>query len=695
MIKRIIVVYMVCLSLIFVPMGQASAAGVEGESSNAYNMSLTNTNESLSGGMASKALYFQVPNTWKVNDVTFNLDYTVSQLTMNDRSSVTFRINGNHLYSFRPSVKNDVKQHLTLTIPKEFIVKGSNSISIEGDIQTNDTIQNVCTNDEGPDRWFQIFSTSSVSIDYVNQALDGSIRGFNEYFTGVDIIRSNHNAIVVPEQSDSAELETAIYALMGFAKANTLDDKTIPMLTFGTESLSSKKAIVVVSLYDHLPNELKELLDPQDLNNAALIQYVDQGQQPTLVVTSQNADLLVKAGQLIANPDLMGQLDSKTKVVTSDTNVEKPVTRVDRNVTLTETGDQLKGWRHQEKSYFVSIPSNRSIADASKISMDFRYAKNLNFNRSMVTILVNDTPIGSKKLTSEMANGDTLTLPIPKNLNVSGNFSVTVAFDLELDNDLCYQNQGDMPWAFITKDTILKLNTTENMEQLFNNYPYPFIRDGSINRVAVVMPTERDNYTYQSLSNVFNLLGQYVEGNTGEVHFYNDQVKDSELADHNIIAIGTNQNNKVIRDQNNSLYFKYGVDGTGFTSNEKLSIDDNYGKRIGTLQLIQSPFEAGHGFMAVTGASSEYYYLASKLISSEGQIWKIYGDGVTTDKDGNINAYRFKKEANPEQASLLDKVSQRGDVVGYMVAMILVLLLVLVSLILIIRKYSKKRGGKR
>ena len=676
-------------------MGQASAAGVEGESSNAYNMSLTNTNESLSGGMASKALYFQVPNTWKVNDVTFNLDYTVSQLTMNDRSSVTFRINGNHLYSFRPSVKNDVKQHLTLTIPKEFIVKGSNSISIEGDIQTNDTIQNVCTNDEGPDRWFQIFSTSSVSIDYVNQALDGSIRGFNEYFTGVDIIRSNHNAIVVPEQSDSAELETAIYALMGFAKANTLDDKTIPMLTFGTESLSSKKAIVVVSLYDHLPNELKELLDPQDLNNAALIQYVDQGQQPTLVVTSQNADLLVKAGQLIANPDLMGQLDSKTKVVTSDTNVEKPVTRVDRNVTLTETGDQLKGWRHQEKSYFVSIPSNRSIADASKISMDFRYAKNLNFNRSMVTILVNDTPIGSKKLTSEMANGDTLTLPIPKNLNVSGNFSVTVAFDLELDNDLCYQNQGDMPWAFITKDTILKLNTTENMEQLFNNYPYPFIRDGSINRVAVVMPTERDNYTYQSLSNVFNLLGQYVEGNTGEVHFYNDQVKDSELADHNIIAIGTNQNNKVIRDQNNSLYFKYGVDGTGFTSNEKLSIDDNYGKRIGTLQLIQSPFEAGHGFMAVTGASSEYYYLASKLISSEGQIWKIYGDGVTTDKDGNINAYRFKKEANPEQASLLDKVSQRGDVVGYMVAMILVLLLVLVSLILIIRKYSKKRGGKR
>lgn len=688
---------MACVSLIFVQIGQVSAAGLEVNSinSNAYDMPLINTNESLSGGRASKSLYFQVPDTWKVNDVTFNLDYTVSQLAMNERSSVTFTINGNYLYSFRPSVKNDVKQHLTLTIPKEFIIKGSNLLSVEGDIQTTTTIENVCTNEAGPDRWFQIFNSSSVSINYANQAIDGSIRGFNDYFTGIDVIRSNQSAIVVPEQSDSSELETAIYALMGFAKANSLNDKTIPMLTYGTESLKSKKAIVVVSLYDRLPNELKKLLDPQDFNNAALIQYVNQGQQPTLVVTSQNADLLVKAGQLIANQDLMEQLNSKTKVVTSDTNVEKTVDSVDRSVTLTETGDQLKGWRHQEKSYFVSIPSNRSIADASKISMDFRYAKNLDFNRSMVTILVNDTPIGSKKLTTEMANGDTITLPIPKNLNVSGNFSVTVAFDLELENDICYQNQGDMPWAFITKDTVLQLNTTENMEQLFNNYPYPFIRDGNINGVAVVMPAERDNYTYQSLSNVFNLLGQYVEGNTGEIHFYDDQVKDNELENHNIIAIGTNQNNKVIRDQNSSLYFQYGVDGTGFISNEKLSIDIDYGKRIGTLQLIQSPFEAGHGFMAVTGASSEYYYLASKLISSEDQIWKIYGDGVTTDKDGNINAYRFKKEASPEQASLLDKVSQRGDVVGYMVAMVLVILLILVSLILIIRKYSKKRGGKR
>ncbi|MNP39886.1 cellulose synthase regulator protein [compost metagenome] len=180
----------------------------------------------------------------------------------------------------------------------------------------------------------------------------------------------------------------------------------------------------------------------------------------------------------------------------------------------------------------------------------------------------------------------------------------------------------------------------------------------------------------------------------GEVQFYNDQAEKSDLSDRNIIAIGTYQNNKVIRDNNDRLYFKYRSDGTGFLSNEKMSIDVDYGERMGTLQLVQSPYEAGHGFMVVTGTNSKIYYLASKLISTEEQIWKIYGDGVLTDIDGNIQSYRFKTEAAPVTTSVLDTITQRSDVIGYIVSIILVLVLVLVSLILIIRKHRKKRSGR-
>src|SRR5690606_11323820 len=154
-----------------------------------------------------------------------------------------------------------------------------------------------------------------------------------------------------------------------------------------------------------------------------------------------NPELLVKAGRLMANQQLVKQLNGTVKVVDASTAVDTPTFNVSQNVMLTAAGDQSTGAMHQEKTYFISLPASRTTADASKISLDVRYAQNLDFDRSMITVLVNDTPIGSKKLTSELANGDTVTLPIPKNLDITGNFSITVAFDLELQKAACIQLQ--------------------------------------------------------------------------------------------------------------------------------------------------------------------------------------------------------------------------------------------------------------
>lgn len=100
----------------------------------------------------------------------------------------------------------------------------------------------------------------------------------------------------------------------------------------------------------------------------------------------------------------------------------------------------------------------------------------------------------------------------------------------------------------------MRLNTKDRTDLLLSNYPYPFLRDGIFNRVAVVLPKERDDYTYRSLGNVFNMLGQFAGGNTGDVHFYSDNAGADNLKDNNIIAIGSYKNNKVIRDNNGKLF---------------------------------------------------------------------------------------------------------------------------------------------
>ncbi|MNI19766.1 cellulose synthase regulator protein [compost metagenome] len=509
-------------------------------------------------------------------------------------------------------------------------------------------------------------------------------------------MKSGKSLITVPQNAGSAELEAATYALSGFAKDNALTDKTIGMLPYREDAVSSKNAVVLVALYDHVPAELKQLLSTtEDLGTHALIQLVNKDTKPTLVITSQDESLLIKAGRMAASNVLMSQLSGDLKIVDDATDVSEPAPAISSDVTLTETGDKLSGPNHREQTYFVSLPSNRSIADSGKISLDFRYAENLDFNRSLVTVSINDTPIGSKKLTKELANGDTLTLTVPQNLGISGNFSVKVAFDLEMVSAVCTPNTDQMPWAYIDKESLLHLNTKDRTDMLFNNYPYPFLRDGLYNHVAVVLPEEMDDYTYQSLANVFNLLGQYTGGNTGDIHFYTDEVSADNLKNNNVIAIGSYKSNKVIRDNNDKLYFRYSKDGTTIVSNEKMSIEEQYGTQIGTLQLVESPYESGRGLMAVTAVNAEDYYLISKLIASEKDKWKVYGDGVVADKDGNVSAYRFKTVTGAQQDSVVQQIAERGDVLQFVIAVVLVVTLVIVALLLMFRKHMKKRGDKR
>ncbi|MBA5819437.1 glycosyltransferase, partial [Escherichia coli] len=70
--------------------------------------------------------------------------------------------------------------------------------------------------------------------------------------------------------------------------------------------------------------------------------------------------------------------------------------------------------------------------------------------------------IGSQKLTAKKANGDKLTFQIPSDLNVKGDFSVTVAFDLVLTNNYCgFIADSEIPWAYITPESKINLNTSE------------------------------------------------------------------------------------------------------------------------------------------------------------------------------------------------------------------------------------------
>ncbi|WP_214628285.1 cellulose biosynthesis cyclic di-GMP-binding regulatory protein BcsB [Paenibacillus agaridevorans] len=656
-----------------------------------YSVALFAGDVSLRGTFAYEQSYFEIPDYWNVDSISLRLDYRATPLAIKEQSSVTLLINGTPFHSFRPVVDGDSGTSLQLDIPNELLVQGSNQLTIQGGLRTRES-EKGCVVEDVRDNWLHVLQTSAVDIDYEAKPPNGSIRDFYHRFTGVDAGLLDNRFIVLPDDPDIMELETAAHILSGFARASASKEETIPLVSYSDNNWRTSPLVVFVSLREHLPSELHAEFN--GLNNGeARIQIVESAAGHVLVATSDDPELLVKAGRLLANEDLAYQLNGKVKTVSADTDVDTPPVSVNRSVRLTETGDKLVGEHHQARHYFVALPANRSIAESSKIRLDFRYAGNLDFSRSLVTILINDKPVGSKKLSEERADGDSITLPIPKNLLVTGNFTATAAFDLELPEGYCVQSEEQNPWAFVSADSEMQLNTLDRTELLLDNYPYPFLRDGLYHKTAVIVPKTKDRYVLSSIAGLFSLLGQYAEGNTGELAFYDDDADPAGYRDGNVVVIGTYKDNELIRGVNDQLFFRFGVDGGTVLSNEKKTLDPDYGSRIGTLQLLESPWTPGNGLLAITGSKGEDVLLAIKLLTSESQRWRVSGDAVLTDRDGVVEPYRFKPEKGAVPVRTFAGIVEREDTLAFVTAASLVLVLVLLSLALLARKYRKNRGG--
>nr|WP_321315554.1 hypothetical protein [uncultured Ligilactobacillus sp.] len=118
-----------------------------------------------------------------------------------------------------------------------------------------------------------------------------------------------------------------------------------------------------------------------------------------------------------------------------------------------------------------------------------------------------------------------------------------------------------------------------------------------------------DTY-YKALSNIFSLIGNYAENNTGEITFYRHEMSDAQMRNHNVIVLGTPKDTPLIKKLNDKLFFKFNKKFTRLVSNEKLSIESSYGKRIGSVQLLFNPYNKNNATLVVTGATPKTVELA-------------------------------------------------------------------------------------
>jgi hypothetical protein len=648
-----------------------------------------------------RGVYSQVSESfnvddWNVLDITLSLDYSTTQLCNQTLSNITIAINDVRFYSQRITSTDGKKQILELKVPMDNLKKGVNTIKIEGYMRTQDSLP--CVDDVSSASWMNIFKDSKIDLNYIPKPIDMTISSFYNKVTSIDALQYKESLIAISSKASNEELETAALAISGISRNAVMDYANISFKALDDDlNFDNKRNIIYISKLSTLPEIIKGSLTEDELENAknqAVMSLVnDKEGHRILVVTSEDMDALKKAGKLIANKDLMLQLNFKTKVVSKDEDVDSRAYSVDEYINFSTQGTELKGLFKQSANFYIKYPENRMVGDGSKLYLSFRYSQNLNFDKSLVTAYINDKPVGSKKLSLDNSNGDEITFDIPTDIDAKGSLNLKISFDLEVKDAWCTLREEETPWAFISNESTLKINSKEVPYMLFESYPYPFVKDRSFNNLAIVIPDDINKSIYDVIGPLMLTLGQYIDDNRGEIKF----VKASEaekLKNYNIITIGKYSDNKFTQSLNKNLYFKFSDNGESILSNEKKVIEKEYGKTLGTAQILNSTLTKDkNGILVISGTNDDAVKSAASYLSSTEGLWGVYGDGYVNDSK-NVYAYRFKED-NKKETPVVKKIGERKDLTILSIIIFMSGVMIIAVIILLVVKYRRKMDDEK
>ncbi|WP_414150266.1 cellulose biosynthesis cyclic di-GMP-binding regulatory protein BcsB [Acetobacterium carbinolicum] len=653
---------------------------------------------SMKGLFSTTEQTFWIAKDWDVETVLLHLEYRATQLADTQLSSLTVAINGTYFYSLRPTDNSGNRHGIDIYVPLESLQQGYNIIKIDGYMRTQEA--QPCVDDVSEANWLDIYKESTIAVRFDKNTFITNIESFYNRFFEVDALKYGESAFVLSDADNPAELNAALLGISGISNQTIYPDGYFPILKLSDPAGNQLENRIVIARYDQLPDNYRDQADQNGLNDEdALLVLINEGSGTnTLMITAKNDIALINAGRMLGNSTLMNQLQSTVKLIGKIEDVKTEVYTAETYINFTGAkGTDYNGPFHQVKEFAINYPLNRSLTNASEFYLSYRYSENLDFDRSLMTVYINDIPVGSRKLSQHKAGGDEATIPIPTDIDIGGAFTVKVAFDLEIKDLWCSLRQGDMPWAYLTPGTMLKINSVASQDLIFENYPSPFVTDYSYNALSLVVPNQIDGETAKLLAKMFRVMGRYTKGNTGDLAvFYPGELNEAVLST-NIIAVGTEDSNSFIRSNNDKLYFRLTEEGTSFLSNEKLVIDPTYGKTLGSVQLLGSLYnKPGRASLMVVAPNQTGLAAIGNNLGELKNLGKLSGDAVLADANGNVLSYRFKAPQNPTIA-VVEQIAVSQDAQIFLVVSIMVLILLAVGLIMVVRKngLELKKGGWR
>ncbi len=624
--------------------------------------------ETVQGILASRLYEIRWPGSWDVkpgNSVTIQFSHP---LNLASYSSLAVDFNSVRIGSVSLTPENADNGRLKLDIPANIINAGYNELALHFYMGIHD---NYCDDIQNPGVWATIHSASAFDLSYDNATLAPELGLFPVPLLQKSNLLINQLSIVTADNPSVSELKAVAVISAKLGQLNSFYNMNLVVVP--ESAMSSPASVKGNKIFIGLSKNLKVLtsgaypfvksvggkldfvsLDGKTLNPDDGILWEDVSPtDPTsvrLIVTGQTDAGLEKAAQGLANDSIYVRLKGQLGVIQQIPQT-LPIVPARKSMTLANLGykDQTAGGTSKQTiTYVLPLTGEWKVATEATFNLHFGHSALLYSQGSVVSLLVNDIPVGSDLLTTDNAENGNLTYKIPARLFKIGNNTLSFQTDGQLPYDpqdkyFCDKDHFYESWVTVYSDSSLTLPDGPTSLVLdLENYPAGFSGITDLSDLGFVVADSPDWTTAQAIAWIATRLGRY----SPSPDFNPNVIKASDYKNDSTIVyqilIGEPGKNKAISQLNAILPLPF-AEGKNTLQNPQQIAQIVSPTGSGSIGYIQAAItDKDKPRLVVTGNSAEGVLWAAKALNDQDKVDQLKGDFAILDSPVSIYSASIK-----------------------------------------------------
>ncbi|MEK3914041.1 cellulose biosynthesis cyclic di-GMP-binding regulatory protein BcsB [Paenibacillus sp. FSL H7-0331] len=272
----------------------------------------------------------------------------------------------------------------------------------------------------------------------------------------------------------------------------------------------------------------------------------------------------------------------------------------------------LKGENAREDVYF-EIGRGRKVLPGSFVDIEFGHATTLLSKTSTLTLLIDDTPVGSVLLDNSNKEKAHLRADIANYLTNPGYRKLSLITHMVISDNACPDPNNPANWLTVSKNSSIHLNVGKNYANAdLTWYPSPFFEKGSQQPLQsiLVVPDEIEQVEFTAAARMVQFFSAQASASRINIPIY----AESDLTD-------------TILRENNTIW----IGQTGHWKERGQAIEDAYRKQAdpalqgqGFIGVGQSPWNPELNGLVITG-KEEKLNNAVSILTNESLYAQLLG----------------------------------------------------------------------